>query len=146
MKTTPKIYSLLLVLLLLVAASSCSNKDDDNNPPPEPTVAELLAHKWFFFKREVNGTVHLADACTKQTYLDFKSDGSFTFQEFDYDNNQNCINSPVTLGAYTLSSDETKIMVIGAFGDQTLTINSISETELVLTFMSGEIITLKREL
>ncbi len=146
MKTTPKVYSLLLVLLLFVAASSCSNKDDDNNSPPEPTVAELLAHKWFLFKREVNGTVQLADACIEQTYLDFKSDGSFTFQEFDYDNNQNCVNSPVTLGAYSLSSDETKIMVTGAFGDQTLTINSISETELVLTFMNGEIITLKREL
>ncbi|MDC8001129.1 lipocalin family protein [Aequorivita todarodis] len=143
MKTTRSSYNVLVVLMMFVSISSCSKKNDDN-PPPTPTVAELLIHKWYFSKREVNGTVQMADACTEKTYFDFKGDGTFTFQESDYDDTLNCVTSPVLDGAYTLSSDETQLMISGAIGNQTLTINSISESQLVFGFANGEINTLKR--
>ena len=140
MKTTTSTLRLIIVLFLMASLNSCSNKDDDN-PPPAPTVAELLAHKWFFLKRENSGgtVIKQADACTGQTFLDFKSDGTFTFQEFDYDSAHICDHSPVEDGGYTLSADETKLMVTGPFGDDTLPIKYISETELALVFAPDEI-------
>lgn len=120
--------------------TSCSNKDDDNNPPP-PTVAELLAHKWFYLKRENSGgtIIEQADPCSGQTFLDFKSDGTFTFQEFGMNSAGICDHSSVETGGYILSADETKLMVTGPFGDETLPIKYISETELALVFGPDEI-------
>ena len=142
MKTITLPLRLVIILFLMVFLNSCSNKDDDN-PPPGPTVAELLVSKWYLYKKDYNGTVTLADACTGQTFLDFKSNGTFLSQEFDYDNAHICDHSPLENGGYTLSADETEIMVTGPFGDQTLKIGSINETEFVLVFSPTEIYTFK---
>lgn len=144
MKTIAVPLRLIIVLGLMVAFNSCSNKDDDS-PAPEPSTAELLVKKWFFLKTEdANGTVlEQADACTGKTFFDFNNDGTFYFQEFGYDNDQVCDNSPLENGEYTLSADETELTLFGSFGGDVFPIRSISETELVLVFGTDEIISFK---
>jgi hypothetical protein len=145
MKTTNHISRVFVLLFVMASIAACSNKDDDN-PPPEPTVAELLAHKWFFTKRDNNGTVTLANACSGQTYFDFRSDGTLIFQEFDLDSNGNCSTGPAQAYEYTLSADETQIISTWwpAGTTLTLTIVTLNTTTLAVDFSSGDIYSFKR--
>ncbi len=144
MKTSNNTLRLIIALLVMASFTSCSKKDD---APPPPTQAELLAHKWFFSKWEdpSDGTFRLSDSCTEQTFFDFKTDNTFLSQEFDYDSSNVCTHGSVAISAYTLTENDTKIMVTGSMGDQsTLIINSLSETALALKFEGGTIYTFKR--
>src|SRR5690554_2245218 len=145
MRTRNKALRLIIALFVMAFIISCSKKDD---APPPPTKAELLAHKWFFYKWEEpsDGTLKLADNCTVQTYFEFKTDKTFHSQEFDYDSGHVCTHSSIEVSTYTLTENDTKILITGSTGDQsTLIINSLSETVLVVVFEgSTTIYTFKR--
>ena len=145
MKTTLKNYKLLIVLLAIVAAFSCSKKDDDNTPP-EPTVAELLAHKWFFVK-QVSGqppVTQFANDCEATSYFNFLSNGDLIFQRYILDSNNDCVSNGLESFTYTLTADEKQIVVTGGSIPALWDIIILTETELVMEVDFG-IVTLKRE-
>lgn len=140
MKTTNNTFRLIIVLLVVATFTSCSKKDDEPTPP---TRAELLANKWFFSRWDdpSDGTFRLADSCTEQTFFEFKTDNTFLVQEFDYDSGNVCTHGLIEVNTYTLTENDTKIIVTRTTGEQsTLIINSLSETDLVLVFEGSTII------
>ncbi|WP_396602463.1 lipocalin family protein [Algibacter sp. R77976] len=114
MKTLLKNYKLIIILLLMAPLFSCSS-DDDNNDTPEPTVAELLANKWFYEQLEDTSTnpatITELNDCEKQSYFNFLSDGTLIVEFFGLDDDDICQPDGIEGYTYILSADGKQLII-----------------------------------
>jgi len=140
MKTFSQTYRITFVLLLFLSFSSCSNDDDS---APEPTTEELLANKWFLKITEdlsaTPPTSTVANACQQNTYFNFLSTGELLAEEFDMDMNDTCLSNSITTFTYSLTANDSQIIVTDGDEPTILALESINETQLILSVSSQRI-------
>lgn len=141
MKTLFQTYRFAIVLILLFPFSSCSSDDDST---PEPTTEELLANQWFLKTLEdltvTPSTIEVADACEQNSYYNFLPSGDLLVEEFSFDVDDNCVsNIGVLVLSYSLNADETQIIALDGTESTILTLESVTETELIISLPSQRV-------
>lgn len=127
------IKNICLLLASIVLCSSCSNDDDSSTP--EPTVEELLTTTGRWYIESITG--ENMGNCDKTSYWEFSGE-SLNEQWFGTDTEDNCIAGYSTSYTYELIS-ETQLNITNDDSTTEVTIESITETELTISYLlSGE--------
>lgn len=133
---TRKIIVLLLMAIMTVA---CNKNDDDLSSEQQITPQKLTAGIWYFESKTPDNYT----ACEKKGNIDFKDDGTLSLEAYAV-YIRACESLATYTGSYTLDGSTLTFTIL--VGDtQTLTINSISESELKMTNEdSGEVFVFDR--
>lgn len=132
---TLKQLKFILILIVSISFVACSGDDDDN----QPTNAELLANKWYLIKQVNNSTSpateEIADDCERNTYFDFNDDGTVVAESFGL-NGADCESFGIEAANYTYDEDLNQIVIYEGTDSTIVTINTLTQTELVFTSSS----------
>jgi len=142
MKTIYQTYRFVFVLFLLVSFSSCSS-DDDGDKAPELTTQELLANKWFLkiieFPAATPPIVEVADTCQQNTYFNFLATGELLTEVFSVGISSGCMSEGIEALTYSLTIDGSQIIATDGTDATILNLESISESELIVSIPSQRI-------
>ena len=120
-----KIVSVFFVFVLLVGFTGCK-KDATSTSRKEL----LTSHNWKMSSVKVNGVALAMDDCSKDDFLVFASNGTYTANPgaiLCYDDDT------ILSGTWSLSSDE-KSLTVNLGGDTTiLTIKELTDSKIVVT-------------
>lgn len=121
-----KVFAMMLALTIGLGVVSCSSDDDNGGGPSYSVVG-----KWEITNYTVGGTS--VEDCSIEGMRQFKPDGTLLQEEFEVDENGECIeteNSPL-IGTYTKSGDDLSTTMNGMTKNYDL--DFISETKFTLT-------------
>ena len=130
-----KTLKIATLTFLIVLAASCSKNDTNDDIPvqevPEVTTSDLLVSgKWY-----INGATGISlNSCMKEGYFHFVDSDTLLIETFDLSGGD-CVSNG--LESYTYLVNDSLINVFYSGNSTTLTIDFISESQLVLSTESG---------
>ena len=118
-------YFFLLVIALTIAVTSCK-KDAVTKSKKEL----LTSNQWKYLSSKTNGVADVLDACEKDDFVIFSSNGTYTYNPTTI----KCDPSEtIQTGNWTLSSDEKTLSIDG----DEATIIELTESRLVVSTIDG---------
>jgi len=128
----------LSFLFVLIAAnffiySSC-NKDDYTPPTPKTKTQLITQSNWKFKSATVGGSPYTFPSCQTDNILSFSTAGTGTVDEGA--TKCNAGDPQINNFTWVFQNSETEILLSAPLfpnGSNTVTVNSITETELILT-------------
>lgn len=105
------------------------------------TSAEAIVGKWFF--GSIAGEQPLT-ACQKNSFFLFSAELFLKIEQYDEDSNGDCVEIVEVTGTYEVVSDD-QIKITRNSGTQTIEIQSLTDTELIIVDTGGTIYTLLKQ-
>jgi hypothetical protein len=132
-----RMKKVLVGVLALMTLTACSSKGSSTPEESGPIVGTWKVTAFEERIGETDWAPNTADPCVLDNTEEYEGDGSWTL----YDGNNRCGTAGIRHGTWRLTASNTKVVYTyeGIRGEYESTVESLTETELVLTRATGEV-------